>query len=445
MRARKALWWGLPLAVILGLATWAVQRHVQNGGELSWRAAWNVLRQPAGQVWRMPPDRAPEVPRDATPPAEQAFAFTAASAGERITLSGAAPDNIRTALVDEAKQAVPRAAVSDGMHASAAAPVGFDVVATRAVQQLAQLPFGAITITQDVVSVRARAQDRASYDAVMSALQSLPDGFRLDAADFAPPLVRPYTWAATSTEREVHLSGHVPSEAARQQLRLAAAAAFPSKPLVENLHAATGLADEVDFAAATNFALTQLASMQTGTVELADSVLSVRGEVVHKDALAAISAAVQASLPAGLRPGAVALSVARPSPYLFTASREAGAVVLSGYCPDETTRTEIHGLIRRRFFTEQVVDKLRVAEGAPRHFVGAVSFGLDHLSRLASGTVTVSDTSVRISGESLYEQAAEKMTKTIPAVSLPGWTAQADVRVRPSGPGSAEPPPRPQP
>jgi OOP family OmpA-OmpF porin len=118
--------------------------------------------------------------------------------------------------------------------------------------------------------------------------------------------------------------------------------------------------------------------------------------------------------------------------------------VLSVYCPDEATRNGIHGQIRRSFLTEQIVDRLRLADGAPRHFAGAVSFGLDHLSRLASGAVTVSDTSVRISGESLYEQAAERMTKAIPAVSLPGWTAQADVRVRPSEPGQAGPS-RPQP
>jgi OmpA-OmpF porin, OOP family len=440
MRARKALWWGLPLVVVLGLATWAAYKYVQTGGVVSWRALWNALRPPAEQAAPSPQqDR-----REAGPPAVPAFAFTAVREGERVSLSGSAPDSLRAFLVEQARQAVPGAVVAESLQA-ADAPSRFGDVAALAVRQLAQLPFGAITIRGDVVSVHGKAQDRASYDAVIGALRGLPEGFRSDVAGFVPPLARPYTWSVKSTERGLELSGHVPSEAARRQLRAAAAAAFPDKQLVEDMHAASGLADEVDFAAATRFALTQVASMQTGTVELVDAVMSLRGEVVHKDALAAISGAVQTSLPAGLRPGAVALTLARPSPYLFTASRDASAVVLSGYCPDEATRSEIHAQIRRRFLTEQIVDKLRVADGAPRHFVGAVSFGLDHLSRLASGALTVSDASVRVSGESLYEQSAEKMIKSISAVSLPGWTAQADVRVRSSEPGIVPPSPRPQP
>jgi hypothetical protein len=442
MRARKALWWGLSLVLVLGLAIWAGYRHVQTGGSVSWRAVLDALRRPVEQAWRAPQDR-PDGRREAAPQAEQPFSFTAVREGERLTLSGSAPDEIRAALVDEAKQAVPGAIVAERLQAGGA-PARFADVASLAIRQLAQLPFGAIAVRGDVVSVHAKAQDRASYDAVIDALRALPEGFRSDIAGLVPPLVRPFTWAAVRTDGAVELNGHVPSEAARRQLRAAVAAMFPDTQLVDNLQAASGLADEVDFAASARFALTQLASLQTGTVELSDAVLSLRGEVARKDALAAVDDAMQRRLPAGLQRGAVTLAIARPSPYLFTATREAGAVVLSGYCPDEATRSDIHGQIRRSFLTEQIVDRLRLADGAPRHFAGAVSFGLDHLSRLASGAVTVSDTSVRISGESLYEQAAERMTKAIPAVSLPGWTAQADVRVRPSEPGQAGPS-RPQP
>src|SRR5688500_6205426 len=100
MRARKALWWGLPLVVVLGLATWAAHRHVQSGGGISWRAVWNALRTPVAQLRRPPQqDRDASTTRESSPaPAGPAF-FSAVRAGERVTLSGSAPDSIRTALV----------------------------------------------------------------------------------------------------------------------------------------------------------------------------------------------------------------------------------------------------------------------------------------------------------------------------------------------------------
>ena len=108
------------------------------------------------------------------------------------------------------------------------------------------------------------------------------------------------------------------------------------------------------------------------------------------------------SLPPGLKVGAVAIAVGKPTPYTFLARREAGMLTLRGYYPDPDTRAAMQELIRERFFGEQVIDKLRYADGAPRNYLAGVTFGLEHLARLASGELAVSD-----DGSVFAEQAIE--------------------------------------
>ena len=60
----------------------------------------------------------------------------------------------------------------------------------------------------------------------------------------------------------------------------------------------------------------------------------------------------------------------------------------------------------RKFFTEKVVDNLKASVGAPGSFNTAVVAALGALSRLSTGTLVVSDREVKLSGDALYEGAA---------------------------------------
>jgi hypothetical protein len=244
-----------------------------------------------------------------------------------------------------------------------------------------------------------------------------------------PPRVQPFRWSATSRDGEIALSGHVPSTAAGDEVRRAAGETFPGRQVVDDLQVASGSPAEVDFAAVTRFALRQLADLRAGSVELLDATLSLRGEGTDRDAPARAAAALRTALPAGVQAGAVAVTVTPPSPYVFAARRETGAVILTGYVPDEAAREAIRQLVRTRFLTEPLVDKLRYAGGAPRAYLAGVSLGLEQLSGLASGELTVTGTALQVTGESLYAQAAEQAARTISTVSLPGWTGKADIKV----------------
>ena len=422
MRPMKVVLGRLALAALLALAGWFAAQQMRD----------DAAPPPQGAPVPGGSDKQRQVPREI-------LAFTAIRDGERIALSGSIrTDETRNALLDGLKQTVPNAVLSDGLNTDATIRPDLAEAAAFALRQLAQLPSARVDIRDRTIAIAGQAPDAEAYQAVVGAAATPPDGYRLDLAGLLPPVVRPYTWSAALGERDIVLRGHVPSEAARESVLAAIGPAFPDKRLVEHLQPASGLPDGIDFGEAARFALAHLSQLRVGTADLVDGTLSLRGDATDKDTAAAIRAAVRSGLPSGLAAGTVAVTVRPPSPYAFSARREAGTLTLTGYYPDPAARAAIDSLIRNRFFSEQVVDRLRRADGAPKGYAAGVSFGLEHLARLASGEIRVRDASVEVKGEALYEQTAEQTARAVRAVALPGWTGTAEVRLRSSEAVSAE-------
>jgi OmpA-OmpF porin, OOP family len=431
VRLLRKLRWGFPLAALALLAVLAAAAmvvHMRTGGR-PFGSADRQVRAPDAPPQIIPAPLPGEVPR----PAQERFTFEVGRDGDRLVMSGSVPDEeARRALLEEAKQAVPNSTVTEELKSAGNAPPGLEKAAAFALRQLARLPSGSVIVGEGTIAISGQSPDAETYNAIAAALRIPPEGFRGDMAGLIPPVVRPYTWTATSGEGSIALSGHVPSQAAREAVGAAARDAFPDKQLVERLQPAGGLPQNLDFDATVRFALAQLAQLRTGAVELVDARLNLRGDVTDRETLAGVRGALQTGLPPGLEAGSVAITLSKPSPYTFRARRDAGTLTLTGYYPDAATRTAIQQLVRERFLTEQVADRLRAAEGAPPNYLAGVSFGLEHLSRLASGEVTVSGTSLRLSGEALYPQTAEQTTRTVSAMSVRGWSGRAEVTLRPA-------------
>src|SRR5829696_2413556 len=302
LRRLRTWHWGLPLVVLIALAARFTARQ-------SGEAPHPEARAPATRV----------------PAPQELPTFRAARDGERIVVSGALPSSeARAALLDAVKQAVPNALLSDELKVSATPLAAQSEAASLGVELLGRLPSATIVVADGAIAVAGQAPDADAYNAIVSAGARVPPGYRLDASGLVPPLVRPYTWSASASDDEIALAGYVPSEAARQDVRAAAARAFPDKRLVDRLQAGSGVPQDVDLAEAARFALSQLAPLRAGSADLLDATLSMRGDVTDRESLAGIKAALQSGLPPGLRPGAVAVTLRPPSPYAFRARREAG-------------------------------------------------------------------------------------------------------------------------
>jgi len=99
----------------------------------------------------------------------------------------------------------------------------------------------------------------------------------------------------------------------------------------------------------------------------------------------------------------------------------------------------INVLLRRlalrlaRFFRERIVDKLRIAEGAPPDLAAALDAGVTALSMLANGRAMVTDRALQLTGESLYRESANRLAEALPRKVPAGWRAEAAIQA-PEGP-----------
>jgi outer membrane protein OmpA-like peptidoglycan-associated protein len=118
------------------------------------------------------------------------------------------------------------------------------------------------------------------------------------------------------------------------------------------------------------------------------------------------------------------------SPYRLTIRREAESVTITGHLPDVAARDRLLAALRPRFFRERIIDKTRLAAGAPDSLVRALEVAVPSLATLASGELAVNDRNLGLTGESLYAESARRVAATLPQMMPSGWTAQAGVQAR---------------
>ncbi|MGC5777399.1 hypothetical protein [Methylobacterium sp. NFXW15] len=347
-----------------------------------------------------------------------------------VTLEGSRPVEIgRRALEVEVTGAIGAGTpLRDAARAAKGAPPDFAAAATFLAARLPSLaPGGKAVLTDTVLSLSGEALDLAAYDALRNALARPPEGFSLGRIDVLPPRITEYRFALARTGLGVTLSGFVPSEAVRQAALALARLTTEGGPVEDRLQAARGLPSGVDPLVLIDFMGKFAALIQAGEVAYEGGAVSVRGDAIDPQAIPDAQALMRDARPAGIGAGTVSL-VAKPlSPYRVSLRRTAEAVTVSGHLPDEDTRRRVLAALRQRVFREPVIDRTRLAEGAPAGLAPALEAGAGLLSTLATGEATVIDRTLNLSGESLYPEAAARAPEKVAAVLPPGWTGEVAV------------------
>ncbi len=238
---------------------------------------------------------------------------------------------------------------------------------------------------------------------------------------------KPFVWVAERDVVRVNLSGRVPHPATKQRLLEAARAGLPGTEVVDKTELARGAPTR--FEAAALLLVDQIARLKDGKISLSDSQVSLSGMARDLGGREAIAAALK-NLPDGFT---VAANEIKAPPYIFQANKDPVAVTLTltGYVPDNAVHANLLNSVKRKFYNEKVVNNLKSSIGAPRGFSEAVPVALGALSRLSTGTLQVSDREVRLSGDALFDVAAEQIRSGL-AKDLPqGWTAKAEISVKP--------------
>ncbi|WP_319802274.1 BON domain-containing protein, partial [Methylobacterium sp. W2] len=364
------------------------------------------------------------------------FVWTATrTSPERIELSGNRPVEIgpRALAAKLAPELPSETRIVDQAKAARGAPPDFSAASAFALEQLKPLAPGAsATIADTTVSLSGEASTVADYEAVRQALAHPPTGFTMGKVDIRPAATPDFRFAVTRERGgNLVLSGNVVSEAAREEIRAMADDAADGATVDDRMQTARGLGDGIDPTTLTRFAFQLSSLLQDGSVTFANSRLSVSGTALDGQAIGEIDALLRDGRPSGTRAGPVDLAAMPLSPYRFMVRRESDAVTLTGHLPDGATRDRILATLRPRFFRERIVDKSRIAEGAPPNLAGAVEAGITSLAMLATGDIRLSDRRLALTGDSLYRESAGRFEADLARRMPAGWQAQAAVKPPP--------------
>jgi OOP family OmpA-OmpF porin len=278
-----------------------------------------------------------------------------------------------------------------------------------------------VTFAADAFSEDGRLSAVAAVEAVPG-VRLVNDETRL------VPEAKPFVWSAERDVVRVTLSGSSPLPASKGKLLEAARANFGGTEVVDQMNLSRGAPPRFDNVAL--LLLDQIGKLKDGKITLTDTKVSLSGMARELGGREAIAAALK-NLPEGY---SVAANDIKAPPYVFQAYKDPVAVTLTltGYVPDNNIHAALVAAAGRKFFSEKVVDNLKASVGAPPGFANAVVPALGALSRLSTGTLVVSDREVKLSGDALYDAAANQIRAGLGKDFPQGWQYKAEISVKPA-------------
>ncbi|MCK1547252.1 OmpA family protein [Bradyrhizobium sp. 147] len=278
------------------------------------------------------------------------------------------------------------------------------------------------------VSLAADAfSEEGRRDAVM-AVEAVPGVRLVDDRTRLVPEAKPFVWNAERDVVRVTLSGSAPLPSMRARLTEAARKEVAGVEVTDRMGLARGAPPR--FEAAATLLLDQIGKLKDGKITITDTKVNLSGMARELGGREAIAAALK-NLPEGF---SIAANDVKAPPYIFQAYKDpvAATVTLTGYVPDSNVHAAIATSASRKFFNEKVVDNLKASIGAPGSFNTAVVAALGALSRLSTGTLVVTDREVKLSGDALYEGAANDI-RAGPGKDFPkNWQYKPEITVKPA-------------
>lgn len=230
-------------------------------------------------------------------PEAKPYAWSATREGDKLTLSGAAPQPDVRAKLDREARGLVGGTVTDQMSYARGAAPGFDSAALLALSQLGNLSEGKVSVTDGKISVTGTAKDAAAKGAVDAALSKLPQGFSLAENGVKPPPVYSFNIFKDGSSQTVTLNGTIPDESSRQALVDHAKRTFFSDKIVDNLKVAAGAPGGFTDAAKALFV--QMGRLETGTASLTGTSVDIKGNALYSRAADNIRTELSNRLPQG--------------------------------------------------------------------------------------------------------------------------------------------------
>lgn len=242
------------------------------------------------------------------------------------------------------------------------------------------------------------------------------------------PESKPFNWTAERNVSRVTVSGTVALPAARARVMDSSRANANGVEVLDQMAFARGAPPRFDAAAL--LLIDQLGKLREGKVALSDTTARLSGIARDLGGREAIAAALK-NLPEGFT---VAENAITAPAYVFQVNKDpvAGTLTFSGYVPDNNVHAALIAAAERKFLRNKIVDNLKSSIGAPSNFATAATAALGGLSRLSTGSLTLSDRDVKLAGDAFYDVAAEQIKADLSAELPQGWKANAEVTTKPA-------------
>ncbi len=164
-------------------------------------------------------------------------------------------------------------------------------------KQLSHLKQGSTRLLNAGLKVEGEARNGANYDEVKKALAGpMPTGLTLLNDNVRPPVMDPFVFVAALDPNGLTLSGSVPSENMRRQIKEWSRRLFERPMLDDQLQLASGAPK--DWKNAVEASLRALSRLNSGKISLSGLVLTIDGVAPDKRTAIAVSSALKRDLPA---------------------------------------------------------------------------------------------------------------------------------------------------
>lgn len=209
---------------------------------------------------------------------------------------------------------------------------------------------------------------------------------------------KPYTWSASRDGNKLVLSGFVPDEAIKKANVDIAAKAFDGVVVDDQQKIAFGA--PLGFAAMTSGALPSLAGLKSGKFSLNESSFCVEGEAATPASYIDLRTKMAAMPQTAFKLADCPLNPPTITPYVWGAEKTGpSSVSLTGYVPSDDMRRQIVDSTKSAFPSVTITDLMQPALGAPAGLAALAAAGLGNLSRLVSGKIDLSGSTMMISGQ----------------------------------------------
>lgn len=337
-----------------------------------------------------------------------------------ISIIGLVPAAMDRAALVAALRALPGAPeVNDLLEtADYPAPRGWDGSVDYAVRALALLPRSKISVEAGAVTVSANSDSREEKQRLEADLTRAAPATLTVALDIAAPrpVITPFTLRFLIDETGGRFDAcSADSDQARDRILAAARSAG----LAGNAGCTIGMGvPSPNWAAAAELSIAALAELGRGSVTLSDADITlVAAEGTGQAEFDLIVGELDSALPQvfalhAVLPVEEAEDAVGPPEFTATLSPE-GIVQLRGRVGDETTRDMVDSYARAMFGTEHVHTAPRIAPNLPADWPVRVLTGVEALSLLRNGALSVRPELVSLRGTSNFEDSGAAISRLL--------------------------------